>query len=95
MAAVSVVLPWSTCPMVPTFTLGLVSSPEQFLTWRVTQAGRVTARPPEREEDSLGTRVVARLQGSLILVLPQSRTGVLEHWRSGTLMVRNTGGLAH
>ena len=61
MAAVRVVLPWSTCPIVPTFTFGLTAEDEQ----RRELKGDETFK--ERVE-TLGTAVLTRLQdGSLIL----------------------------
>src|SRR3569623_18193 len=57
MAAVSVVLPWSTCPIVPTFTCGLVRSNLPFANCRLSEKNvqflRSTQKPwcPWRESD--------------------------------------------
>src|SRR3954465_13767631 len=43
-AAVSVVLPWSTCPIVPTFTCGFLRSNFSLAIWR--SLNRAPAVPP-------------------------------------------------
>ena len=44
-AAVNVVLPWSTCPMVPTFTCGLVRSNLLFAIFRTPKVTVLFVNP--------------------------------------------------
>src|SRR5208283_182757 len=64
MAAVSVVFPWSTCPMVPTFTCGFVLSNFSLLMW-LSPPVSVPAHPSDNlVGDRLGDlSVVAELHG--------------------------------
>ena len=63
MAAVRVVLPWSTCPIVPTFTFGLTADAEDEQR-RELKGDKIF----KERVDTLGTTALARFQdGSLIL----------------------------
>ena len=62
-AAVSVVLPWSTCPIVPTFTFGLTAGAEDEQRRELKDDEKFEGRI-----ETLGTTALMRLRdGSLIL----------------------------
>src|SRR5438552_1160352 len=56
-AAVKVVLPWSTCPMVPTFTCGFLRSNFSFAIVSSVRSLRVDSLDRNFRDDSLGDRL--------------------------------------
>src|ERR1043165_301585 len=71
-AAVSVVFPWSTCPMVPTFTWGLVRSNFAFAMAPLPVKCRVAT---EGRKDGTSSVVVSFPSTFRLSVLPSSSSG--------------------